>query len=95
MAPPVGEKLPDRGSRRDRCRGRELLDVLERRAFRGQIAPARIRSLGRQELAFRGEAIEVEELKADSFAKIDIAFFSAGGKMSRRHVDERPRSARS
>src|SRR4029077_14230747 len=40
------------------------------------------RSVGKK-LKFRGEDIEVKELKADSFPGIDIALFSAGGGTSK------------
>jgi aspartate-semialdehyde dehydrogenase len=41
------------------------------------------RSVGRQ-LRFKGDLIEVKELKEDSFKGIDIALFSAGGGTSQR-----------
>jgi len=41
------------------------------------------RSIGRQ-LRFKGDLIEVKELKEDSFKGIDIALFSAGGGTSQR-----------
>jgi len=41
------------------------------------------RSLGRQ-LRFKGDLVEVTELKEDSFKGIDIALFSAGGGTSQR-----------
>jgi aspartate-semialdehyde dehydrogenase len=64
--------------------GAELLHVLERRNFPVQDlrAIASARSTGKT-VSFRGESIGVEELKARSFANIDIAFFSAGGAISR------------
>jgi aspartate-semialdehyde dehydrogenase len=67
--------------------GLELLDVLDRRAF--PISSLRLlasaRSAGRK-MQFRGQDIEVEELGEDSFAGVDIAFFSAGGDTSRKFV---------
>lgn len=65
--------------------GLELLRVLERRAFPvAQLLPlASERSAGKMVL-FRNEEIRTQELTADSFAGIDIAFFSAGGEVSRR-----------
>ncbi len=67
--------------------GAELLDVLDRRDF--LVGKLRLlaspRSAGKT-LSFRGEKISVEELKKDSFAGIDIAFFSAGGNTSREFV---------
>jgi len=67
--------------------GIELLDVLHRRGF--PVATLRLlasaRSAGKR-LAFRGEQWRIEELQDDSFAGIDIAFFSAGGDISGRYV---------
>src|SRR5437660_9318757 len=67
--------------------GTELLRVLERRNF----PTASLRAIGAGRSAckpvrFRGESIAVETLAAPSFDKIDIAFFSAGGDVSRNHV---------
>jgi aspartate-semialdehyde dehydrogenase len=65
--------------------GSEFLRVLERRDF--PVASLRAlssaRSMGR-DVRFRNESIAVEELSENSFAKIDIAFFSAGSDVSRR-----------
>jgi aspartate-semialdehyde dehydrogenase len=65
--------------------GAELLRVLERRGF--PVADLRLlasaRSAGGSE-TFRGEKIDIQELTADSFANIDVCFFSAGGEISRR-----------
>jgi aspartate-semialdehyde dehydrogenase len=67
--------------------GTELLRVLERRNF--PVASLRpigsARSVGKS-VRFREEAIRVEELGDRSFDKIDIAFFSAGGDISRNYV---------
>ena len=65
----------------------ELLKVLERRGFpvRRLRALASSRSLGRA-VEFGGQRVEVEELSDTSFAEVDIAFFSAGGEISRRYV---------
>src|SRR4051812_211299 len=67
--------------------GLELLDVLERRQF--PVASLRLlassRSAGKTS-RFRGEEVRIEELREDSFAGIDIAFFSAGGDVSRKFV---------
>ncbi|MDQ6860676.1 MAG: aspartate-semialdehyde dehydrogenase [Verrucomicrobiota bacterium] len=67
--------------------GQELLDVLRRRDF--PVASLRLlasaRSAGKT-AAFRGEQITIEELREDSFAGTDIAFFSAGGDISRKFV---------
>jgi aspartate-semialdehyde dehydrogenase len=67
--------------------GTELLRVLERRNF--PVASLRAigstRSVGKS-VRFRDESIQVEELNDRSFDKIDIAFFSAGGDVSRNYV---------
>src|ERR1700757_1047157 len=67
--------------------GTELLRVLERRNFpvAGLRPIGSARSVGKS-VRFRDELIRVEELNPSSFEKIDIAFFSAGGDVSRRHV---------
>jgi aspartate-semialdehyde dehydrogenase len=67
--------------------GSELLRVLERRNF--PVATLRpigsARSVGKP-VRFCGESIAVEKLGHESFEKIDIAFFSAGGDVSREYV---------
>jgi aspartate-semialdehyde dehydrogenase len=67
--------------------GEELLRVLERRSF--PVASLRPlcsgRSAGRR-ISFRGEEIVAEELSAKSFSGIDLAFFSAGGNISREYA---------
>src|SRR5436190_15615372 len=67
--------------------GSELLRVLERRSF--PVASLRpigsARSVGKS-VQFCGESIPVEKLNGGSFEKIDIAFFSAGGDVSRSYV---------
>jgi len=67
--------------------GAELLRVLERRNFPVAMirALASGKSAGRK-VQFRNQPIVVEELTEDSFDKIDIAFFSAGGEISRKFV---------
>ncbi|MBI2819810.1 MAG: aspartate-semialdehyde dehydrogenase [Acidobacteria bacterium] len=64
--------------------GVELLECLERRQFPlGEIRLlASSRSKGKQ-LPFHGKSVEVDELAASRFEGVDIAFFSAGGKISR------------
>jgi aspartate-semialdehyde dehydrogenase len=67
--------------------GAEVLRVLERRSF--PVASLRALSSARsagKSVSFRGESNVVEELTEDSFRKIDIAFFSAGGEISRKFV---------
>jgi aspartate-semialdehyde dehydrogenase len=67
--------------------GVEILRVLERRNF--PVASLRLlaskRSVGKT-LEFRGKPCKVEELTADAFKGIDIAFFSAGAARSREFV---------
>jgi aspartate-semialdehyde dehydrogenase len=67
--------------------GIELLRVLERRSF----PVASLRAIGSARSAgksvrFRDDSVPVEELTDRSFDKIDIAFFSAGGDVSRKYV---------
>src|SRR5437870_5784433 len=67
--------------------GQELLRVLERRSF--PVASLRpigsARSVGKS-VRFRDESAPVQQLAEDSFEKIDLAFFSAGGEVSRKYV---------
>jgi aspartate-semialdehyde dehydrogenase len=67
--------------------GVELLRVLERRNF--PVASLKLlasaRSAGKK-LAFKGKEHPVEELKAEAFKGIDVAFFSAGATRSREFV---------
>jgi aspartate-semialdehyde dehydrogenase len=67
--------------------GQELLRVLERRNF--PVASLRpissARSVGKS-LRFRDESVSVQQLNEHSFEKIDVAFFSAGGEISRKYV---------
>ena len=66
--------------------GEELLRVLERRSFPVEhlLPLCSGRSAGKP-VSFRGEEIAAEELSAKSFAGIDLAFFSAGGNISREY----------
>ena len=59
--------------------GEELLRVLERRSFPvGRLLPlCSARSAGKR-VSSRGEVIAAEELSAESFAGIELAFFSSG-----------------
>ena len=65
--------------------GVEFLRCLEQRRF--PIASLRLlasaRSRGKR-IKFAGQALEVEELTENSFADVDIAFFSAGGSISKK-----------
>jgi len=64
--------------------GIEMIRTLEKRRFPvSQLTLlASARSVGKT-LTYLGKPITVRELKADSFAGIDIALFSAGGSISR------------
>ena len=66
--------------------GVEMLKVLERRKFPVSKLTllASARSAGKR-LPFQGEEIEVQELREDSFAGIDVALFSAGGSISKHY----------
>jgi aspartate-semialdehyde dehydrogenase len=65
--------------------GAELLRVLERRAFPVEklLPLASQRSAGKT-VSFRGAEIPVKELSEAAFQDVDLAFFSAGGDISRR-----------
>jgi aspartate-semialdehyde dehydrogenase len=66
--------------------GVEFLRLLEQREFpvAGLRLLASARSAGKR-MPFAGREITVEELNGDSFRDIDIAFFSAGGAVSRQY----------
>ena len=67
--------------------GAELLRVFERRNF--PVSNIRALASGRsagKSVQFRHKRVVVEELGENSFDKIDIAFFSAGGEISRKFV---------
>src|SRR4029077_17078999 len=67
--------------------GTELLRVLERRNFPVAILrPIGSKRSVRKSLPFSEETIPVQELGAWSLDKSDIAFFSAGGDVSRNYV---------
>ena len=63
--------------------GTEMLSVLEERGFpiKSLLPLASARSAG-SEVEYKGTPYKVAELKHDSFKGIDIALFSAGGKIS-------------
>jgi aspartate-semialdehyde dehydrogenase len=64
--------------------GVEFLRLLEKRKFPMSslrlLASARSRG---KKVVFAGKEIEVEELSAESFKDVDVAFFSAGGSISK------------
>jgi aspartate-semialdehyde dehydrogenase len=65
--------------------GAEFIATLDKRSFpvRKLKALASARSAGNT-LGFRGETIEIEELREDSFEGVDIALFSAGSGVSKK-----------
>src|SRR6202041_720953 len=65
--------------------GAEFIATLNKRGFpvRKLKALASARSAGKT-VGFRGETIEIEELREDSFNGVDIALFSAGSGVSRK-----------
>ena len=67
--------------------GAELLRVLERRGFPVErlLPLSSSRSAGKT-VPFRGVEIGTEELSPTSFRDIDLAFFSAGGDVSRHYA---------
>ena len=67
--------------------GEELLRVLERRAFPVErlLPLCSERSAGAR-VSFRDEKITAHQLSRESFAGIDLAFFSAGGNISREYA---------
>jgi aspartate-semialdehyde dehydrogenase len=67
--------------------GAELLRVLERRSF--PMATLRAFSSSRsagKSVRFRNESFVIQDLATGAFAGTDIAFFSAGGDISRKYV---------
>jgi aspartate-semialdehyde dehydrogenase len=66
--------------------GAELLDVLERRGFPvGRLLPLSSRRSAGKTVSFCDAEIPAQELSSTSFDGIDLAFFSAGGEISRRY----------
>jgi len=67
--------------------GDELLRVLERRAFPVErLVPLCSERSAGNKVSFRGEQITAQRLSPESFAGIDLAFFSAGGNISREYA---------
>jgi len=67
--------------------GQELLRVLERRNFPvASLRPISSERSAGKLLRFRDESVSVQQLNEHSFEKIDVAFFSAGGEISRKYV---------
>lgn len=67
--------------------GQELLRVLERRAFPVErLLPLCSERSAGTPVSFRGQQIPAKRLGPDSFAGVEIAFFSAGGNISREYA---------
>ncbi|HSP46027.1 MAG TPA: aspartate-semialdehyde dehydrogenase [Chthoniobacterales bacterium] len=67
--------------------GEELLRVLERRAFPvARLVPLCSERSAGKSISFRGEPIVAQQLSPKSFAGVDLAFFSAGGDISREYA---------
>ena len=67
--------------------GAELLGVLERRGFPvGRLLPLSSQRSAGKTVSFRNESIACEVLSDSSFKGVDLAFFSAGGEISRRYA---------
>jgi len=67
--------------------GAELLGVLERRGFPVErLLPLSSRRSAGKIVSFRNKEIAAEELSPASFEGIDLAFFTAGGDISRRYA---------
>lgn len=65
--------------------GQELLELIKSRGFEySELRPlASARSAGKT-MEFDGQQFEIQELGEDSFKDVDIAFFSAGGGISKK-----------
>ena len=65
--------------------GNQMISCLEERNFPVKSIKflASKRSVGRK-LRFKGDLLEVQELTKNSFKKMDIALFSAGGAASKK-----------
>ena len=67
--------------------GVELLRVMERRGFPVEtVLPLCSQRSAGTNVSFRGEEIAARELSASSFKGIDLAFFSAGGNISKQYA---------
>ncbi|MGE4169551.1 MAG: aspartate-semialdehyde dehydrogenase [Candidatus Margulisiibacteriota bacterium] len=67
--------------------GKEILSVLEERHFPvGKLVPLASAKSAGTTVQFKGEHIEVQELKETSFEGVDFALFSAGGAISKLFV---------
>ena len=65
--------------------GAEFIATLNKRGFPvGKLRPLASKRSAGKTVDFRGESIEIEELREDSFDGVDIALFSAGSGVSRK-----------
>ena len=69
--------------------GREFIALIEERDFQANqyALLSSARSAGAT-IEVRGQQHTVGELQADSFGGVDVAFFSAGGSISRKYADQ-------
>ncbi|MDR2162112.1 MAG: aspartate-semialdehyde dehydrogenase [Desulfovibrio sp.] len=69
--------------------GREMLKILEERAFpAGRVIPLASSSSAGAQVPFGQGGLEVRELREDSFSGVDLALFSAGGSVSERFAPQ-------
>jgi aspartate-semialdehyde dehydrogenase len=65
--------------------GAEFIATLNKRGFPvGELRPLASKRSAGKTVDFRGESIEIEELREESFDGVDIALFSAGSGVSRK-----------
>lgn len=87
MQPPMGKSYSIAIVGATGAVGVELLDVLARRSF--PVSELRLlassRSVGKT-MPWQGVHVPVEELRSESFLGVDLAFFSAGGEISRKYA---------
>lgn len=63
--------------------GQEMVKILEERKFPvGRFLPLASEESAGKTVSFQGKAVAVEVLRKDSFGGVDLAFFSAGSKIS-------------
>ena len=73
--------------------GRKILEVLEKKDFsiENLFLVASSKSAGKK-IRFKGKEYEVSDLASFDFSKVEIAFFSAGGKISKKFVEKAAKS---
>ena len=67
--------------------GRKIIEVLEnsKLSIKNLHLVASSKSAGLK-LSFKGKEIKIEQLETFDFKKVNITFFSAGGKISQKYV---------